>query len=897
MVPATVVRAVAGAGVAPSLIIPIFGVTDPATGWIDFPLHSGNRRIWLNGDSGNDSNNGLTAATAKKTFPAAFVLYVTGHTGGDQLMIAGKQSTYYSDNNNSTGNGMQGRNPGISPTYPNAFLCYDPTDASNSAKYGKLLGSDKPLLFIDNTTSFWVPAFGMFGTSTDANLAVQGIDFTSRDQPATYIEYLGGATGNLHTGLCYQNCRFNGVRLIFGLGSGTPEDGVFGGNILVSKCSFYGAWDPSSNFSGLFVEATDGYHEQEVIGGHCGWRLGRCRDEPIATGGPDIFGHGRYFGSANRNGKSDFTVWFDNAVDGDNLRSNMVMNYSVHLNEPTVGTTGGFSASVSEAPLGVTIVRNTGLIMGGIDIKTDAFRGSAWGNQNTKPGSSISNYLLLANPKKGLINAPEIVGAQNNSDMIEQYLDMANITGFGYSDTLYSTGGTTPSRIHITWTNCKTDQLATGSGNSVSSSGDFPSPWTNVSSLVSAMGCSNIEQLYNMMLYRPDLPWARAMISAAFTAHAKTQPLGSVSPPSLTGITPDAIYTHDTTAPTLSSASGTSTGLYSVNVSVTTNEGNGRLFVVLTRTSTQPTFNCIIRGLDAASAPTADNGSVLVTSTGSKTISISGLSAGTTYYAHFVHEDVNGNISTPLSTASFATDPDLVAPTLSVPTGVGSGAHLATVGATTDEPGGTLYAVVTTSSTQPTKTQIKTGKDHTGATAPSSTSATVSASGVRTLAALGLTASTTYFAHMMHEDPSANQSNIVTSSSFTMKAGTLGSELLTNGTFSSNTAPPTLGTASTISGGLLHCVGEGWPCLWNSVVTAGHTYQVTLQYTITSPQANLRVVNGGVVQSIKPMGSTSGTFTMTFDEFVAVGTNITIEADGALFNADLDNVSCKEITA
>src|SRR4051812_7165009 len=67
----------------------LFGVTDPVTGWIDFPLHSGNRRVWLNGRDGSDSNSCLSAAAACATFDHTFAVFTAG-TSGDQLMMAGR---------------------------------------------------------------------------------------------------------------------------------------------------------------------------------------------------------------------------------------------------------------------------------------------------------------------------------------------------------------------------------------------------------------------------------------------------------------------------------------------------------------------------------------------------------------------------------------------------------------------------------------------------------------------------------------------------------------------------------------------------------------------------------------------------------------------------------------
>ncbi len=110
-------------------------------------------------------------------------------------------------------------------------------------------------------------------------------------------------------------------------------------------------------------------------------------------------------------------------------------------------------------------------------------------------------------------------------------------------------------------------------------------------------------------------------------------------------------------------------------------------------------------------------------------------------------------------------DSDTTAPVLSSPTGTATGSTTATIGATTDEGNGTLYGYVSTSATPPSGTDLKAG---TGAVW--SGSASVSSTGAKTLSATGLTASTAYYAHLLHTDAATNDSNIVTSAQFTTSA-------------------------------------------------------------------------------------------------------------------------------
>lgn len=110
---------------------------------------------------------------------------------------------------------------------------------------------------------------------------------------------------------------------------------------------------------------------------------------------------------------------------------------------------------------------------------------------------------------------------------------------------------------------------------------------------------------------------------------------------------------------------------------------------------------------------------------------------------------------------------DSTAPVLSSPTGSATSSSTATVEATTDEGNGTMYAVVTTSSTQPSVAQIKAGQDHTGAAAVWSGSQAVSTTGAKTFSATGLSVATVHYAHLVHTDAAANDSNRVSSAEFT----------------------------------------------------------------------------------------------------------------------------------
>lgn len=135
--------------------------------------------------------------------------------------------------------------------------------------------------------------------------------------------------------------------------------------------------------------------------------------------------------------------------------------------------------------------------------------------------------------------------------------------------------------------------------------------------------------------------------------------LASIDSFSATGIS------SDTTAPTLSSASVSSVGATTATGNITTDEGNGTLYSVVTTSATAPSAAQVQAGQDHTGTTAAWSGNQAVSSTGAKTFSITGLSNSTNYYAHFQHKDSSNNNSTLSTSAQFTTaTPDTTNPTL-----------------------------------------------------------------------------------------------------------------------------------------------------------------------------------------------------------------------------------------
>ena len=114
-----------------------------------------------------------------------------------------------------------------------------------------------------------------------------------------------------------------------------------------------------------------------------------------------------------------------------------------------------------------------------------------------------------------------------------------------------------------------------------------------------------------------------------------------------------------------------------------------------------------------------------------------------------------GDVNQVITFGYLSAAPDATAPVLSNATGISTGQTTATGTVDTDEGNGTLYFLATVNVSESAAT-IKTGG-----------SQSVTTTGTQNVSFTGLTASTDYYAHYVHDDSSTNESNVVSSASFT----------------------------------------------------------------------------------------------------------------------------------
>lgn len=111
----------------------------------------------------------------------------------------------------------------------------------------------------------------------------------------------------------------------------------------------------------------------------------------------------------------------------------------------------------------------------------------------------------------------------------------------------------------------------------------------------------------------------------------------------------------DVTAPTLTFPVALPLGDTTAYLGVTTNEGNGTLYYVITTSVTPPSAAQVKAGQDNTGAAAPYAGNQAVSATGAQVASGSGLTSNTAYYGYFMQEDAAGNQSAVKAQTTFTT--------------------------------------------------------------------------------------------------------------------------------------------------------------------------------------------------------------------------------------------------
>lgn len=156
--------------------------------------------------------------------------------------------------------------------------------------------------------------------------------------------------------------------------------------------------------------------------------------------------------------------------------------------------------------------------------------------------------------------------------------------------------------------------------------------------------------------------------------------------------------------------------------------------------------------------------------------------------------------------------PDTIAPTLSAATSSAVGTNGATVGATTNEANGTMYAVATLAATAPTGPQIVAGQNAAGTAAAGAGSLAVTTVGAKVISIAGLSEGTVYYPHAVHVDAAGNISNVLSGASVT--------------TAVPDTTDPTFTGVLTVGAVTATTIPVSWPAATDNVAVTSYETSV-----------------------------------------------------------------------
>ncbi|MGL1893831.1 MAG: Ig-like domain-containing protein [Spirochaetaceae bacterium] len=211
--------------------------------------------------------------------------------------------------------------------------------------------------------------------------------------------------------------------------------------------------------------------------------------------------------------------------------------------------------------------------------------------------------------------------------------------------------------------------------------------------------------------------------------------------------------TLDVTAPTLSGVTSSDVAGVTAKIKGISDEV-GTIYYIITTSSSSPTATDI---RDASSGIYANSS---VTTDTEEVFDITGLLETTQYFFYMTAADSAGNLSDVSAELNFTTL-DVTAPILSGETASNFTKTSARIKGTSDEDG-TIYCIITASSSTPTNTDIR---DASLGIFDGSDSVTADSEG--RIDITGLTEATTYYYYMTAEDSSGNLSDVSTESSFT----------------------------------------------------------------------------------------------------------------------------------
>jgi hypothetical protein len=605
-------------------------------GFADLPLRSGAARYFV-GNGGSDANTGLSHAQRFATLGKGGSLIVGGR--GDQVLIA-EGSTFTEDWGTETatyptlnGGNSYSTKGGFSPLYPTVIQSYDPTDSLNESKYGRAIAGGNSPVFTGHQSA-------TIGNSIDY-FVVRGIKWNNT---STTVNQNFGMVGSCSY-ILFEGNYFKNTEIDVDSGNYTfpttaptsPTNLIFRNNVWDTPWDVTVLSGGNGRIGALYFNGYNGITWEDNFVYHNGWSQTQARTDVVPN---QASTHPVYENPINTNFIMRRGLIIDPSADAAAIRGDGTLTETVVIGAPGGVGLGPPSSETGERSDGFDYRASYNLIIAGLEFNpgTGSYLGVGFSSNSGKPGSRTDHNLIIR----------KVAGQSRQGTVFNNfawdttkrcYMEFDHNISFDWSDTGYTVqtnGGFAPTYAlpYTTYDYNGWDDPASGTNTHVTSA-SFTNAYTEAGLYVAA-GYADKAALVAAMLANPTLHLQRTLRSLAFAGF--NLPLNDAA-------------RADQTAPVLSLPTGTSTVAGTADIGATTNEGNGKLYYILSASATPPHPSQIKMGVlaDHSAAPKA--GFIAVSSTGAKTANLTSVAAGT-YYAHLMHEDAASNKSNIVTSSS-----------------------------------------------------------------------------------------------------------------------------------------------------------------------------------------------------------------------------------------------------
>jgi hypothetical protein len=332
---------------------------------------------------------------------------------------------------------------------------------------------------------------------------MRGLDFNPGNVPSVVLTLTGGMDYML-----FENNIFRYTGLAINGGQNLKK------RHILRKNSFYGQWASSGHAQGMFDDETTGITIEDNIFWHNGWNISGDRSASEAQGGPTVFNHGVYLSTNTYDVKIRRNVFIDPSSHGVQARGDSEVTRNVYIDNPLAQVLGLGDLYSTKRPDGVLAKASRNLVLGDADISPGLRRGQVYNIGNTKPGSSITDNLILLSRNN---NAQVFIPRADFPT--PTYIDISNNLVYKYGTGPVALTGPYTNKIFVNYSNNVWDSPSQGN-NLVNSTLSFSKPVTP-QDIYTYLNCNTKQACINKMIETPDQDWAERIRMYTFKAYGR----------------------------------------------------------------------------------------------------------------------------------------------------------------------------------------------------------------------------------------------------------------------------------------------------------------------------------------------------------------------------------------